>query len=267
MTFFSLTACLVMMPLWLFILSRLYIDPKQVQVPYLSILSNLAVFVIPCFVGVMVRKLRPAVGDRLGRMIKPLAVIFMAFLLTFGLYTNRYIYNFMGKFPSIITPAILQPYLGFCFGFCIARFAARQPKYRSITIAIETGVQNVTIPMVMLQGSFPQPFGDIAAVMPVMTAHFTPIPLLCVWVGLIVYRKFFKERCSNGIDDEDAKELDDEESEPAKAKAIEASKDSTNAYLSAIASSNPRDSLLVKNGLTGSALGRQFFAADKESVI
>jgi predicted Na+-dependent transporter len=232
----------------------------QVQVPYLSILNNLAVFVIPCFIGVVVRKLRPAVGDRLGRMIKPLAVIFMAFLLTFGLYTNRYIYGFMGNFPSIIPPSILQPYLGFTFGFCIARFAARQPKYRAITIAIETGVQNVTIPMVMLQGSFPQPFGDIAAVMPVMTAHFTPIPLLAMWIGLIIYRRFFPQP-----DDQQAKHIEDEETEPAKAKAIEASKDSKNGYLSATA--NPRDSLLVKNGLTASALGRQFFAADQESVI
>ena len=242
----------------------LYFCLLQVKVPYLSILSNLALFVVPCFIGVLIRKLRPAIGDKLGRMIKPFSLIFIIYLLSFGLYVNRYIYNFMGRYPSIIPPSIIQPYLGFGFGFCIARFAARQPKYRSITIAIETGVQNVTIPMVMLQGSFPQPFGDIAAVMPVMTAHFTPLPLLFVFIGLTVYRRFFAEKCGKGEEDGD----NEEEKDPAKAKEIEAKQGSQN-YQSKKPNPNVdyRDSLLVQNGLTGSQLGKQFFSADKESVI
>ena len=240
----------------------------QIRVPYLSILSNLAVFVIPCFIGILLRKFRQPIGDRLGRMIKPLAIVFTAFLLTFGLYVNRYIYGIMGRHPGIVPPAIIQPYLGFTFGFCIARFLAKQPKYRSITIAIETGVQNITIPMVMLQNSFPQPYGDLAAVMPVITAHFTPIPLCFIFLGLVVYRRFFKERCKGGAGEEEDGEGEEEEDDPAKAKALEASKPYTENKQAAPAGHRfERDSLLIQNGLTGSALGRKFFTEDKESVI
>ena len=265
----------VMMPFWLFVLGRLFIDPSKVHVPYLNILMQLTTFVVPCFLGVIIRKWKPNIGVRLGRMIKPLALLFLAWLLTFGLYVNRYIYGLMAAAPRIVPPAILQPYLGFGCGFLIAKYVARQPRYRSVTVAIETGVQNVTIPMVMLQGSFPQPFGDLAATMPVMTAHFTPLPLLFVLIGLTVYNRFFKERCSRGEADEEdeEKKVPDDMKNGAIDKEIEMSAEEKaaeldNGYREVFpAHRYERDSLLIQNGLTGSALGRKFFMEEKESVI
>jgi hypothetical protein len=158
----------------------------------------------------LIRKFRKPIAERLGIMIKPVALLFLAFLLTFGLYVNRYIYAEIGEHLYIIPPAILQPYMGFIMGFLIAKHVAKQPTYRCITIAIETGVQNVTIPMVLLQGSFKQPFGDLAAVMPVTTAHFTPLPMLAAFFGLTIYKNVYLKRCKpEEVDVDDKTPADD----------------------------------------------------------
>ena len=175
--------------------------------------------------------------------------------------------------PRILFPALIQPYLGFAFGFCVGKFAARQPKYRAITIAIETGIQNATIPMVMLQGSFEQPYGDIAATMPVTTALYTPIPLMFTFIGLTVYNKFFKEKCGGGNDEEEGDGDEKEGKEKISEKEWEARAEKKSAELDKSyhnSTSNhryERDSLLIQNGLTGSQLGKKFFLVDKESTI
>ena len=257
--------------MWLFLLSRLFIDPNKVSIPYFSILLQLAVFVVPCIFGVLLRKFKPPAGIWLARFIKPFALVFLIYLLSFGIYVNRYVFSMWAQYPRILVPALLQPYLGFTLAFLISRFAARQPRYRAITISIETGIQNAAIPMLMLQGSFEQPFGDTAATMPVTTALYTPIPLLCTFIGLMSYKFCCKKRCGKGDEDEEKKMEDEEEEEgqicdkEMEARAEQKSRELDKGYSK---SHRPeRDSLLIKNGLTGSALGRQFFMMDKESTI
>ena len=125
-----------------------------------------------------------------GRFIKPFALLFLIFLLTFGLYTNRYVFSILAEYPFLLLPALLQPYLGFSIAFLIAKTLGQQPRHRAITIAIETGIQNIAIPMTLLQNSFEQPLGDLAAVMPVTTALFTPLPLMATFVFLVIRNRF-----------------------------------------------------------------------------
>ena len=107
-----------------------------------------------CCLGVIFRKFKESGAEFVGRCIKPFAFLFLMFLLTYGLYVNRYVYSIIGAFPYILIPALLQPYVGFGLGFLIAKTLGQQSRQRAITIAIETGVQNITIPMVLLQNSF-----------------------------------------------------------------------------------------------------------------
>ena len=212
------------------------------------------------FSGIIIRKCKQAVADRLGKMIKPLALVFIIFLLSFGLYVNRYIYSQIKTSFYILLPALLQPYIGFILSFLIAKYIARQPKHRCITIAIETGVQNVTIPMVLLQQSFPQPYGDLAAVMPVTTAHFTPLPMLFSFLGIIIYRnvylRFWPKQQEEGGDDKDNEV--DEEQEMSK---IKDKKD----YNGAARDSWETDKFI--KGLNGKDIEKRVLGLDKESVI
>lgn len=120
--------------------------------------------------------------------MKPLSVGFIVYILTFGLYVNSYIYRMMISYPLIVPAAFLLPWCGFGFGFLVARIL-RQPRPNAVTIAIETGIQNYSIAMVVLLGAFPKPYGDLAAVMPLVVAHFTPLPLFAVFLILTIRDK------------------------------------------------------------------------------
>ena len=93
-------------------------------------------------------------------------------------------YIIMGTVPEIIPAATLLPWFGFFLGFIIAYLPAQLGKKKAVTVGIETGYQNPSIPIIMLQGNFVQPEGDLGAVMPIATALFTQIPLLVYYIYL-----------------------------------------------------------------------------------
>lgn len=177
-----------MMPLWLFIVGRIYLSP-DVQIPYLVILRTLATFVGPCILGVLFHRIKPNWGKKVAKVLKPLALVFLLWIFTMGTYVNLYMWKLMGSIPTIIPAGILLPWIGFLLGLSIAT-AFKQPRYRAITIAIETGIQNIGIPVVMLQGNFPQPEGDLAATMANAVGVFTPVPLYIALIVLLIKKKF-----------------------------------------------------------------------------
>lgn len=111
------------------------------------------------------------------------------YILAFGTYVNWYVIDVIGDELLTIPAAFLLPYLGYLCGFIIAVIFRRNRKV-AITIAIETGVQNASIPILVLQRSFPQPDGDLAAVMPLAAAYLYSIPIVIAWICLLVYRKY-----------------------------------------------------------------------------
>ena len=219
----------VMMPLWIYLEEGFFLDDVDVTIPYFDILKSLFMFVVPLFIGesmpkyllqhtashmqkihlaflvhvdrlltidffvtlpgIIFRRFKEQGAEFVGRLIKPFSFIFLVFMITFGLYTNRYVFSILGAYPFLLIPALLQPYLGFGIGFLIASTLGRQPRYRAVTIAIETGIQNIAIPMTLLQNSFEQPLGDVAATMPVTTALFTPLPLMATFVFLFIRKR------------------------------------------------------------------------------
>jgi hypothetical protein len=127
------------------------------------------------------------------QITKPVTLLFIVFLLTYGTWVNWYMYVIMGTVPQIIPAAILLPLFGYLLGFLIARFVARLELMRAATVGIETGYQNPSIPIVMLTGNFQQPEGDLGAVMPVATAFFTPVPLYFWYLYIEIKRKCCKK--------------------------------------------------------------------------
>jgi predicted Na+-dependent transporter len=127
------------------------------------------------------------------QVMKPLSVGFVVYILTFGLYVNSYIYRMMASYPLIVPAAFLLPWCGFGLGFVVS-LALRQSRSNSVAIAIETGIQNYSIAMVVLLGAFPKPYGDLAAVMPMIVAHFTPLPLFTAFIIFTIRDKVRAKR-------------------------------------------------------------------------
>ena len=139
-----------MMPLWMFLLGRLFVDPKRMSIPYLQIFRSLLTIIIPCLVGLLIKRFLPKLADPIARFTRPFSGIFVLYILSFGTYVNIYMYIIMGTVPKVIPAAILLPLLGYSIAFGIA-LLLRRTKRSAVAISIETGVQNASIPIIMLQ--------------------------------------------------------------------------------------------------------------------
>lgn len=184
----------VMMPAWLYAVSRLYIS-ETASVPYQQIVTGLLGLLIPCLLGLGLRKWKPRAAEFVERMIKPLAVVFVIFVVTMGSITNVYIYLMWSRYWYIVPSALLVTYLGYALGYLFA-LITKQGHVRSLTIAIETGIQDTGVAIILLQGTFKEPGGDLAAALPMTAALFTPFPLM-VMLGILHGKKCWTNgKCS-----------------------------------------------------------------------
>ena len=90
---------------------------------------------------------------------------------------------------QVLLTAALLPYLGFILGGIVA-LICRMPRHRIVTIAVETGIQNTGIAIVLLLLSLPHPESDISITAPITSAIFTPLP---IWVAIAV--RYIYQRC------------------------------------------------------------------------
>jgi sodium/bile acid cotransporter 3/5 len=87
----------------------------------------------------------------------------------------------------------MLPYFGYILGGLIA-FVVRLPWERVKTVAIETGMQNTGIAIILMMFAFPPPDGFIAAVAPIASAIMTPLPLFAITIPYLIYRRCNKEK-------------------------------------------------------------------------
>ncbi|XP_052815961.1 ileal sodium/bile acid cotransporter-like [Mya arenaria] len=200
MTFVSSVASIGMMPLWIYTLgSTLVDDSSDIRIPYLNILQVIASVVIPLFIGIFIKYKFTKVALFIIKVLKPTTLVCIIVFLTVGIWSNLYIFKMFR--PVHVLAGCLLPYFGYLLGGVIA-VILRQPKARVVTIALETGMQNIGIAMLVLLLSFPPPLGDIATVAPLSSAMMTPIPPFVVTIVYNVYVKFFKKYEPVNVNDE-----------------------------------------------------------------
>ena len=187
----------VMMPFWLFALGRFYMNFNKIKIPYGNIVTGLIAIVVPCGLGILIRKFKPNIAHFIIKTIRPLSYAFIIFVVGFGSLSNIFIYILMGRHWYIVPAALGLPYLGFLLGYVFS-IILRQPRYRALTISIETGIQDTGIAIVLLQSSFPMPEGDQASSLAMAAALFMPLPLILVRAGLTIYNLcWLKGKCTS----------------------------------------------------------------------
>lgn len=182
MTAISTFAAFFMMPAGIFSLGQVVFSTEEVDIviPYYKICIYAFCLVIPLSIGLLIARFAPRLSAFLVRILKPMSLFLILFILIFGVWANLYIFRLM-TWPVLITGMGL-PWIGFMFGCSLARLMRRTPE-DVIAIAIETGVQNTGMSIFILWFTLDHPLGDLTAVIPVAAATMTPIPLL---IGLCV---------------------------------------------------------------------------------
>lgn len=93
MTTISTLAAFGMMPLWIFSLGKTIFDRANLGVPYARIASMAAGLLIPLAIGLLIQRFMPRTTRILVRIMKPLSLILIIFIVIFAIITNFYIFK------------------------------------------------------------------------------------------------------------------------------------------------------------------------------
>ncbi|GIY89281.1 hypothetical protein CDAR_59391 [Caerostris darwini] len=207
MTFISNLAALGMMPLWLFTLGRSLFSEIATEVPFMNIVLSLVSMLIPLAIGLAFQKWLPRVAKFCRKILAPVSIFMILFIIAFGTYANLYMFKLFTW--NILIAASANVWLGFLIG-CLLSKTFDLNLQDLIAVAVETGVQNTGIAIVLLGFSLGQPEADLAAVVPVAASIMTPIPLLCAYIFIRTRNKYFPKVPESRLyvmDDEEEKKV------------------------------------------------------------
>lgn len=208
MTFISNVLAFGMMPLWLFTLGRSLFSDIATELPVWQILSSLTCMLIPLAIGLAFQKWRPKLAKFCRRILAPVSICMILFIIVFGTYANLYMFKFFTW--KILLAAGANVWLGFLFGAVISK-AFDLALEDIVAVAVETGVQNTGIAIVLLGFSLEEPDNNIASVVPVAASIMTPLPLLCVYAVIKIRSRYFPKVQESRLyvmdDDEEKKPL------------------------------------------------------------
>ncbi|VDK79820.1 unnamed protein product [Litomosoides sigmodontis] len=195
MTFCSTVASLVMIPLWMWLLGFHFLNsfhPEVViKVPYIKIVSSLIILIVPLIFGVVISHFKPDLRLRARKVMRPFIIFVLVFLIGFGAIANSYMLRLLTW--TTVIGSLLLPWCGFAIG-CFTAVILRQSPPNVTAIAIETGIQNTGIAIMLLKFSFPDPDADISALIPVICASMTPVPLLFIAAIHWLWKKVGKKK-------------------------------------------------------------------------
>ncbi|RWS09247.1 ileal sodium/bile acid cotransporter-like protein [Dinothrombium tinctorium] len=182
MTFISTLCAVFVMPFWLFTLGRTIFEGTTTKVPFQNIMSTLFSMIVCLGIGLLFQKYLPRVAQTCRRILAPVSIGMIIFIIIFGTYANLFMFKYMSW--QILLSAALNVWIGFLIGI-LSSLALRLSIEDMIAIAIETGIQNTGVAIVLLRLSLPEPDRDLATVVPVAGSIMTPIPLAII----LIYRK------------------------------------------------------------------------------
>ncbi|KAK5886147.1 hypothetical protein CesoFtcFv8_017214 [Champsocephalus esox] len=159
MTTCSCIAALGLMPLLLYIYCQGF-DGLEDVVPYVGIISALALTVVPCVIGMAINHYKPKYSPFIKKA--GLCILIVAAVLVFSLsYFAIKDVVWLILTLDVLAVAALMPLIGFTLGYVMSMICRLSPKC-SRTVSMETGCQNVQLCTTILKVAFsPQVIGPM----------------------------------------------------------------------------------------------------------
>lgn len=191
-----------MMPLWLFTLGRNLFSEISTEIPFKNIILSLVGMLIPLAIGLGFQKWLPRVAKFCRRILSPFSICMILFIIIFGTYANLYMYRLFTW--QILVASSANVWLGFLIGTLLSKAFDLQLE-DIIAVAVETGIQNTGIAIVLIGFSLHQPESDIASVVPVAASIMTPFPLFCAYGFMKIRSRYFPkvQECRLYVTDDD----------------------------------------------------------------
>ncbi|XP_067943391.1 sodium-dependent organic anion transporter-like [Watersipora subatra] len=197
MTFISTCAALGFLPVWMYTLGQYILKDSGISLPFIGIVQTLALLVVPLTIGVLINRFLPKVAKILLYSQKAIVLLTMFFIMIYGTWVNGYAYRMIFTDVRLCLACFFLPYVGGMLGFCLA-LIFKQGRQLSLTIAIETAVQNLNVAIILLRESLQQPWADISSAIPIVIIMCTFIPFPFMAAARLIH-----DRVNKKVDKED----------------------------------------------------------------
>ncbi len=188
MTICSTMAAVVMVPLLLEFYSGLKGLPSAYTVPAGNVALVLVVLIVPTLIGIFVRKWNPNVGATVELIGGALGIAVILFLILTWVPRN---YVLLASTPwYVYFAAIGLGLMGMLLGYFLAR-GLKQDTLRARTIALETGIQNGPLAILIVLLTFKDEMQQQVLIVPVLYSLFIVLTssAVTVWFRRITTRE------------------------------------------------------------------------------
>ena len=188
MTITSTLVAVVVVPLLLDFYSGLKDLPSEYTVPTGNVAQVLVVLIVPTLIGIFLRKWNPNVGATIELVGGALGIFVILFLILTWVPRN---YMLLAATPwHVYFAAIGLGLIGMLLGFVLARLLKQDPR-RSRTIALETGIQNGPLAILIVLLSFKGEMQQQVLLIPVLYSLFIVLTssAVTVWFRRITNRE------------------------------------------------------------------------------
>lgn len=169
MTSVSTLVALVMVPALLEFYSHAAGISGEFKIPASNVAQILAVLLIPTLIGMVLRKVNPNIGASIELLGSLLGVVVILFLLVTWVPRNH---QLLALTPlPVYVAAIGLGLVGMALGYGLSRLF-KQDANRSRTIALETGIQNGPLAILIVTLSFAGPMQQEVLLIPVLYSLF-----------------------------------------------------------------------------------------------
>ncbi|NXE49977.1 NTCP2 protein, partial [Casuarius casuarius] len=187
----SMTACstllaMGMMPLCLFIYTKMWTDSDSIVLPYNSIGISLVALVVPVSFGMFVNHKWPHKAKiilKVGSIVGAVLIVLIAVVAGI-LYKGSWTIS-----PKLWVIGTIFPAAGYSLGFFLARVAGLSWS-RCRTVALETGMQNTQLCSTIVQLSFTSEQLELMFTFPLIYSIFQVLFALIFLAGYRIYRRY-----------------------------------------------------------------------------
>ncbi|XP_023296385.2 sodium/bile acid cotransporter [Lucilia cuprina] len=182
-----------MLPLWIFLMGPVLYQDSKLNLPFVDLAVGCVGLLLALIVGVILRTFIPKTTQFIFRFLKPVSVLLSLCLVAVTVGINAFAFKEITL--MIFLAALFLPIIGYILSFVLSKILCRSIT-DAMTIAVETSVLNMSLPIVLLEYTVTQPMADMLIVVPILSALLS----LCLIVIFYIVRRIFGWNTKRDLD-------------------------------------------------------------------
>uniref|UniRef100_A0AC35U4K5 Sodium/bile acid cotransporter-like n=1 Tax=Rhabditophanes sp. KR3021 TaxID=114890 RepID=A0AC35U4K5_9BILA len=179
------------MPFWIHFLGSQFLESENIQVPYSALFKSIITLVVPVGIGMLIIRYRPRLAEIINDWAKSVTLLMTIAITILGIvlyYDIFWLFNL-----RMFIAGTIIPWSGYVIAYLTSKIFNLNVADK-ITTAIETGIQNIGFPVMIILLAFEEPEISISMCMPIIIGLMTDKPLITLYLYLRCIKKNLKSK-------------------------------------------------------------------------